>query len=76
MVITTKLRYNHTMSKTTKNDQAFREALHMQAVEDNPLDANDLAMFERFEREGWSSERRRAYILAQANADAMVPAAE
>lgn len=64
------------MSKTIKNNQVFREALHMQAIEDNPLDVADKAMFEMFERKGWSPERRRAYILAQANADAMVPAAE
>lgn len=64
------------MSKTMKNDQVFREALHMQAMEDNPLDAEDKTMFKMFEREGWSSERRRAYIIAQAKADAMVPAAE
>ncbi len=34
-------------------------------IESNPLDADDIAMFEMFEREGWSHERRRAYIHAQ-----------
>ncbi|HTW68530.1 MAG TPA: hypothetical protein VME47_01470 [Acetobacteraceae bacterium] len=38
----------------------------LQEIEGNPLDADDLAMFEMFEREGWSHERRRAYILAGA----------
>ena len=42
------------------------EAMNLQAIEGNPLDAEDVAMFEMFEREGWSHERRRAYILAWA----------
>ena len=41
-------------------------AARLQEIEGNPLDADDLAMFEMFEREGWSHERRRAYILAGA----------
>jgi hypothetical protein len=43
-------------------------AMHLQAIEGNPLDAEDIAMFEMFEREGWSDERCRAYILARARA--------
>lgn len=38
------------------------EAMHLQAIESNPLDAEDIAMFEMFEREGWNHDRRRAYI--------------
>ena len=38
------------------------EAMHLQAIEGNPLDAQDIAMFEMFEREGWSHERCIAYI--------------
>ena len=34
----------------------------MQAIEGNPLTAEEIAMFETFEREGWSPERRRAHI--------------
>lgn len=41
-------------------------AARLQEIEGNPLDADDLAMFEMFEREGWSHERRRAFILAGA----------
>jgi hypothetical protein len=44
------------------------EAMHLQAIEGNPLDENDVAMFEMFEREGWDHERRRAYILERARA--------
>ena len=38
------------------------EAMNLQAIEGNPFDAEDIAMFEMFEREGWDAERRRAHI--------------
>jgi hypothetical protein len=41
------------------------EAMNLQAIEGNPLDAADIAMFEMFEREGWSDEECRAYVLAR-----------
>jgi hypothetical protein len=50
-------------------DEARRRrlaAMRLQEIEGNPLSAADVAMFEMFEREAWSHERRRAYILAQA----------
>jgi len=40
-------------------------AMRLQEIEGNPLDADDVAMFEMFEREAWTHERRRAYILAK-----------
>jgi hypothetical protein len=40
------------------------EATKLQEVEGNPLTAQEVAMFEMFERERWSHERRRAYIIA------------
>ena len=46
------------------------EAMNLQIIEGNPLDADDIAMFEMFEREGWPHERCRSYIVAQANARA------
>ena len=42
------------------------EAMHLQEIEGNPLDAEDIAMFEMFEREGWDDERCLAYIRAKA----------
>ena len=39
------------------------EAMNLQAIEGNPLDEEDVAMFEMFEREGWDDERCIAYIL-------------
>ena len=41
------------------------EAMVLQEIEGNPLDAKDIAMFEMFEREGWDGDRCREYILAQ-----------
>ncbi|WP_334181705.1 hypothetical protein [Novosphingobium sp.] len=35
-----------------------------QAIEGNPLTGDELAMFEMFEREGWSPEQRRSHILS------------
>jgi hypothetical protein len=50
----------------TSVDEAARrlEMQHLQAIEGNPLTAEESAMFDMFEREGWSHERRRAHILA------------
>jgi hypothetical protein len=46
------------------------EAMHLQVIEGNPLDAEDVAMFEMFEREGWDHEQRLAYILEKFRAAA------
>lgn len=56
--------------------QRTREAAHLQVIEGNPLDAEQIAMFEMFDREGWSQEKRRAYILGRARAAATPHAAE
>ena len=39
--------------------------MNLQAIEGNPLDAEDIAMFEMFEHEGGTDEQCRAYILAR-----------
>ncbi len=61
-------------------DQASRERgldmQHLQAIEGNPLTADEIAMFEMFEREGWSHERRRAQILSLFKRTASPEAAE
>ena len=41
-------------------------AVRLQEIEGNSLSAEDVAMFEMFEREKWPHERRRTYILAAA----------
>lgn len=56
--------------------QRTLEAAHLQAIENNPLDAEQVAMFEMFDREGWSQERQQAHILERAQAAAAVHAAE
>ena len=57
--------------------KARRENMqHLQAIESNPLDAEQVAMFELFERESWSHERRRKYILDRARKAAEPEAAE
>ena len=35
-----------------------------QAVEGNPLTPDEISMFEMFEHEGWSPDRRRTHIFA------------
>lgn len=51
-------------------------AMHLQEIEGNPLDSEQVAMFEMFERERWSHERRLAYILRRVAKARFVSAAE
>ena len=57
-----------TKDEIAKARQRRLEAMNLQAIEGNPLDAEDIAMFEMFEREAWSHEQRRAYVLARTKA--------
>ena len=41
------------------------EAQALQVLEGNPLSEDQIAMFEMFEREAWSHDKRLAYILAR-----------
>ena len=43
-------------------------AMHLQEIESNPLSDDQIEMFEMFEREGWSHDRRLSYILERARA--------
>lgn len=47
-----------------KRAQRLREAAALQNIEGNPLSPDEIAMFEMFEREGWSHDQRRAHILS------------
>ncbi len=49
------------------------EAVHLQAIEDNPLTAEETAMFER---EGWPPKRRRAHIARRVGDRGRAAAAE
>jgi len=52
---------------------ALAAAMKLQEIEGNPLDAEQVAMFEMFEREGWDQSRRIAYIRERY---AVVPVAD
>jgi len=55
-----------TLTQNIKEARERRlEAQNLQTIEDNPLTGNEIAMFEMFEREGWSHERCREYINSQ-----------
>ncbi len=63
-------------ASTIVANSLLEEAAHMQAIEGNPLTAEEIAMFEMFEREGWSPERRRAHILRRVRDRGRCAAAE
>lgn len=44
------------------------QAQALQEIEGNPLSVDQVAMFEMFEREGWTHEQCRAHILNRAKA--------
>jgi len=56
------------MSTTIKLNTRYAEALHLQSIEGNPLNADQIAMFQMFEKENWSQEKRLAYIKERASA--------
>ena len=64
------------MNSDDKKGQLLTEAMHLQAMEDNPLDADQVAMFKMFEREGWTHEKRLAHIRKRVKSAVMVSAAE
>lgn len=70
------------MAKTLSEEEVAQAkarrlvAAHLQAIEDSPPTPEQTAMFEMFEREAWSHERRLAYIRERAAAAAMIHAAE
>jgi hypothetical protein len=72
------VQYNKTMSDNDKKSPEFdrlltdeelaliikrgKDGIEMHRISGNPLDAEQIAMFEMFNRERWSHEKRRAYI--------------
>jgi hypothetical protein len=57
---------HRTTANATQASQRRIAAMRLQEIEGNPLSADQVAMFEMFEREAWTHEQRRAYILAKA----------
>ena len=60
-----KTRTQKPVNSMAAETQRRLEAQHLQAIEGSPLTAAEIDMFEMFEREGWSHERRRAHIVSQ-----------
>ena len=59
-----------TEAEVAQAHERLLEAIHLQKMEGNPLDAEQVAMFEMFERERWSHERCIAYIIERGRARA------
>jgi len=56
--------------------ESVRVAAHLQHIEGNPLNADDVALFEMLEREGWTHEQCLAYLRKHVRSDKFAPAAE
>jgi len=50
------------IEKVKVRETRFREAMSLQQIEGNPLTADEVVIFEMFEREGWSNEQRLTHI--------------
>jgi len=61
---------------TRTDGLTLEEAVHLQSIESNPLTPDEVAMFRRFDREGWSDEQRLAYLRKHVLERIGVPAAE
>ncbi|MCY4065759.1 MAG: hypothetical protein OXF57_05270 [Rhodospirillaceae bacterium] len=72
----TKVLHKSGSNATVAANGRLAEAAHLQAIEGNPLTAEEIAMFEMFEREGWPPERRRAHILRRIEDRGRTAAAE
>ena len=72
----TKAQHKPGSTATAAVNGRLAEAAHLQAIEGNPLTAEEIAMFETFEREGWLPERRRAHILRRIKDRGRIAAAE
>ena len=56
---------SHNFPRAPHLSEPMQQIMAMQAIEANPLSDQDIAMFEMFEREVWSHERRRTHIVTQ-----------
>ena len=72
----TKALHKSGSTATVAANGQLAEAVHLQAIEGNPLTAEEIAMFGMFELEGWPPERRRAHILRRIKDRGRAAAAE
>ena len=70
------MQHDPRMAAGVASNDRLAEAAHLQAIEGNPLSAEEIAMFEMFEREGWPPELRRAHIARRIGDRGRVAAAE
>lgn len=59
----------------TARQQRRREAIRLHEIEGNPFTAEDNALFEMFDREGWSDAQRRDYLSREVRLRAEITAA-
>jgi len=52
------------MAKKHTPEELRLHGFALQAIEGNPLTVAEKSMFEKFDRESWSSEQRREHVLA------------
>ena len=56
-------------------EERRRDAIRMQEIEGNPFTPEDNAIFEMFDREGWTGAQRREYLIREAKLSAEIVAA-
>jgi len=61
---------------TAEARHRLKEAMRLQEIEGNPFDAEDVALFAMFEREGWSEAQCLQFVLRDARERAALNAAE
>jgi hypothetical protein len=59
---------SHKLPRAPQLSEPMQQIMAMQAIEANPLSDDQIAMFEMFEREGWSPAQRLDYIRSRAKA--------
>jgi len=68
-----------TMPKPETEDAIRRkrrlEAIRLHEIEGNPFTPEDNALFEMFDRKGWSDAQRRSYLIREAQLRAEIAAA-
>ncbi len=66
----------YTPSSPVEALQRRSVAIRLQEIEGNPFTPEEVAMFEMFDREGWSPDKRREYLLGLARPAGVPHAAE
>jgi hypothetical protein len=59
---------SHKFPRAPRLSEPLQQIMAMQAIEANPLSDDQIAMFEMFEREGWSPEKCIEHIRGRAKA--------